>query len=125
MSNRVTHLLIALGIFVAEVLIATTFSHIVWVRAYLGDLLATLLLYHIGKVLYNFSPLPLAFGVFLFSVVLEFAQYLHVADALGLPKGSLLRLLIGSNFSWLDILMYALGCVVACLVDLRLIRQRL
>ena len=47
-------------------------------------------------------------------------EFLHVddlADALGFRRGSLPSSLLGTHFSWLDLLMYALGCLTCVLAD--------
>ncbi len=112
-----THALLCALLLLAEILIATVFARVVFVRSYLGDALVTMLLYHLVKTFYPARPLPLALTVFLFACLVEFAQYFHLADALGLAPGSLGSLLIGASFSWLDILMYLLGCAASCLID--------
>lgn len=111
------YLLLAAGIFVVEILIATVFSDIPFIRAYLGDYLVVILLYCLIKAFWNITPSTLSAAIFLFACAVEMAQALHLADILGLPAGSLLSILIGTSFSWVDILMYGLGCLTAFLVD--------
>ena len=115
--NRYQHLLIAVLIFAAEILIATTFAHVPFIRASMGDFLVVILLYHLVKVFRNVSPLPLSIGIFIFACLVETTQYFHLSDTLGLQRGSLLSILLGTHFSWMDILMYGLGCVNAYLFD--------
>ena len=124
MTLRTQHLLIALLILAVEILIATTFSTIRFVRAYLGDYLAVMLLYHLIQSIRLSPPWQLAMGVFVFSCVIEFAQFFHIVDALGLQQGSLLRTLIGTHFSWMDLCMYLLGCATSYAIDTRLLRKR-
>jgi hypothetical protein len=123
MKTRSIHFAIALGVFVAEILVATTFSHIRVVRSSVGDYLVVILIYHLVKGCRSFSPLPLAVGVFLFACLVEGAQYVHLVDTLGLRRRSLLAVLIGNSFSWSDILMYFLGCLTSWQVDARLISR--
>jgi hypothetical protein len=123
MSQRSQHLLIALTVFLAEILVATTFSHVHFVRSFLSDFLVVILLYHLIKAFLDWSPLSLAVAVFIFSCVVEISQYFHLADALGLPRGSLLSVILGNSFSWGDILMYFLGCVTSCVADSRWIAK--
>jgi len=117
MHVRTKHLLIALVVFVAEILVATIFSQVRFVRSFLSDFLVVILLYHLVKAFRAFAPLPLAIAVFLFSCVVEVSQYFHLADALGFPRGSLPNILLGTSFSWIDILMYFLGCLTSFGVD--------
>ncbi|HNT76169.1 MAG TPA: DUF2809 domain-containing protein [Anaerolineae bacterium] len=124
MPSKTKHLLIAIALFIVEILIATVFSHIKFVRAYLGDFLVVMLLYHIVKIFYDVAPLTLAALVFSVACGVEVSQYFHLADIWGLPRGSLLSILIGTDFSWIDILMYFLGSLTAYLADSHLIPQK-
>ena len=123
MSSRPKHLLIALLVFLAEILVATTFSHIQFIRSFLSDFLVVILIYHLIKAFLDLPPVSLALGVFFFSCVVEVSQYFHLADALGLPRGSLLSVLLGNSFSWLDLLMYLLGCVTSYILDSRFLSK--
>jgi len=117
MPSRPAHLLIAGAVFGAELLIATTFSQVELVRSFLGDYLVVILLYHLAQAIRPVAPLRLAIGVFAFSCAVEVSQLFHLADALGFRPGGLLYILAGNTFSWVDLLMYALGCATAGLVD--------
>ena len=118
---RTKHLLLALSVFIAEILIATVFAGHGFVRGYLGDLLVVILLYHLVKVFYEVAPLRLAVSVFVIACGVELAQYFHLADVLGLPPDSVLSILIGTSFSWADLVAYGLGCMIAYLVDTQLL----
>ncbi len=117
------HLWIAVAIFVAEILIATVFADIKFVRSYLGDFLVVMLLYHLVKIFRDAPPLPLAALIFIFACSVEIAQYFRLADALGLRPGSLGSILIGTSFSWADILAYFLGCLTSYLADAYLLSK--
>ena len=117
MHIRTKHLLIALVVAIAEILVATVFSQVRFVRSFLSDFLVVILLYHLVKAFRAVSPLPLAIAVFLFSCVVETTQYFHLADALEFRRGSLPSILLGTSFSWIDILMYFLGCLTSFCVD--------
>jgi hypothetical protein len=113
MRIRAKYLLITLGLFIAEVLIATTFSHSRFIRSYLGDYLVVILLYCLVKSFYDVSPLVLSISIFVFACGVEIAQYFRLADVLGLRPGSTLSILLGTSFSWIDILMYFAGSLTA------------
>ena len=117
MSRRSKHLAIAATVFLAEVLVATTFARVGFVRSYLSDFLAVVFLYHLAKTVRDFPARPLAVGVFAVATIIEIAQAFHLADALGFRRGSLPSILLGTHFSWLDLLMYALGCLTCVLAD--------
>lgn len=117
MPRRTKHLALAATVFLAEVLVATTFARVGFVRSYLSDYLAVIFLYHLAKAVRDFPPRPLAAVVFLTAACIELAQAFHLADVLGFRRGSLPSILLGTHFSWLDLLMYALGCLTCVLTD--------
>lgn len=119
MQIRAKYQLITIGILIAEILIATIFSGIGIIRSYLGDYLVVILLFYLVKSGFDVSPLALSILVFLFAGAIETAQYFHLADVLGLRYGGLFGTLLGNSFSWLDILMYFLGCLTAYFVETR------
>jgi len=119
MQVRAKYLLITIGVFIAEILVATTFSGVVVIRSYLSDYLVVILLFCLVKSFWNVSPLVLSLSIFVFACAIELSQYFHLADALGLPRGSLLSILLGTSFSWIDILMYFLGCLTCYLFSKR------
>jgi len=117
MSRRRGYLLCAVALFAIEVLIATKLRHWSFVRSSLGDVLVTMLLYCAALAIRDFDRWRLALATFVFACAIETAQYLHLAQALGLAPGSILRVVIGDSFSWGDIGCYLAGCVIALGVD--------
>lgn len=84
-----------------------------WVRAYLGDVLVVPLVYAVIRVITPCRPrfgsvLPTA--VLLFAFAVEFWQLIGIADILGITD-PLLRTVIGTSFSAVDLLCYAAGAV--------------
>jgi len=108
----VKYLLITILIFLIEVLIATKLEHIFFIRAYLGDVIVVMLLYTFVKTFITINDQKLIAGIFVFSCLVEFAQYFKIADKLGFQPGSLMYIVIGNSFSWIDILCYAVGCLL-------------
>ncbi|MBD8083118.1 ribosomal maturation YjgA family protein [Chryseobacterium caseinilyticum] len=106
------YLLLTILLFCAEVLIATVFKNNFFIRAYLGDVIVVILLYTFVRTFIKINSIKLISGIFLFSCLIEFAQYFNVAEKLGFQKGSLMYIVIGNSFSWIDILCYAVGCML-------------
>lgn len=97
-------------IFLTEVLIATVLKDIFFIRAYLGDVIVVMLLYTFIKGFFNIrNDTRLIFGILIFSFLIEFAQYFNVAEKLGFRPGSLMYIVVGNSFSWIDMLCYAVG----------------
>src|SRR6478609_5115448 len=94
---------LAVLIFIIEVLIAL-FVHDSFVRPYLGDVLVVILIYCFIKSLLPLPVFPVALFVMAFSFTIEFLQYIHIVDKLGLRKSTLAKTVIGISFAWNDIL---------------------
>ncbi|UKB84043.1 DUF2809 domain-containing protein [Chryseobacterium sp. MEBOG06] len=105
------YLLLTLFIFLVEVSIATILKDIFFVRAYLGDVIVVMLLYTFVKSFVEVNDQKLILGILLFSFLIEFAQYFNIAERLGFRRGSLMYIVIGNSFSWIDILCYAVVCL--------------
>lgn len=102
-------------LFIIEVIIATLLKNILWIRAFFGDVLVVILIYTFIKSFFKFENksqnLYLIFVIFIFSCIIEFAQYFKFAELLGLKNNKLAMIVLGNSFSWIDILCYLLGCV--------------
>ncbi|MBP2617369.1 DUF2809 domain-containing protein [Chryseobacterium jejuense] len=106
------YLLISIFIFLIEVLIATKLKEIFFVRAYLGDVIVVILLCTLVKSFFRVNNEKLILGILVFSCFIEVAQYFNIAEKLGFRPGSLMYIVIGNSFSWIDILCYAVGCLL-------------
>ncbi len=109
------YFLLTIIIFSAEVLIATVLKDQFFVRAYLGDAIVVMLLYTFVKSFFIIDSLKLIVGIFVFSCSIEFAQFFKAAERLGFRPGSLMYIVIGNSFSWIDILCYGIGCLIVYL----------
>ncbi len=88
-----------------------------WIRNYLGDVLVVILLYTLFRTAFPKLPgkwyvLPTAILVFAFGV--EFLQLWGFCDRFGITN-RLLRIIIGTGFSAVDLLCYAVG-IMPCYV---------
>jgi hypothetical protein len=105
------YFLLSILIFLVEVLIATVLKNQFFIRAYLGDVIVVMLLYTLVKSFFITNDTKLIPGIFAFSCLIEFAQFFNVAEKLGFQPGSLMYIVIGNSFSWIDILCYGVGCL--------------
>ena len=90
-----------------------------WVRAYLGDVLVVILLYTILRTISVNKPskwfiLPTA--ILIFSFIVEFLQLWGFCDRFGITN-NLLRIIIGTGFSYIDIICYAVGIIPCYIVE--------
>lgn len=107
---------LAVAIFIIEVLIAL-FVRDNFVRPYLGDVLVVILIYCFVKSFLPLPAFPVAISVMAFAFTIEFLQYVHIVDKLGLRKSTLAKTVIGTSFAWNDILAYIAGIVVILMIE--------
>lgn len=114
---RIGYGLAALLIFGVEVLIAL-FVRDRFIRPYGGDILVTLLICCVIRtVLPQKYRLPIAGGVLVFAILVEVGQCFGLVYLLGLGHIEFFRILIGTGFSWWDMVCYGVGCLVFVGVD--------
>lgn len=106
------YLLLTIFIFLVEVLIATALKDQFFIRAYLGDVIVVMLLYTFVKSFLIINDRKLILGILAFSCLVELAQFFNLAERLGFRPGSVMYIVIGNSFSWIDILCYGAGCLV-------------
>lgn len=104
-------------LFIVEVLIATKLAYIDWLRAYFGDVLVVILIYAFIQTFFKIDKTKTIFGVFIFACIIEFAQYFHFAELLGLKENKIAMIVFGNSFSWIDILCYVFGCILVLLTS--------
>ena len=95
-------------LFVVEVVIGRYVTDR-FVRPYIGDMLVVILIYCFVRSFFQLPVRPLAMGILIFSFVVEFLQAFHLVEVLGLEKSSLARTVLGTWFSWYDLLAYCAG----------------
>lgn len=91
-----------------------------FIRHYIGDVLATAMLYAFGRAIFRVAPINLAIFVFIISLFIEALQYLKILEILDV-KSSILRIIFGGTFDWTDIICYLAGCILAYLLGKLLI----
>ncbi|MBP6181418.1 DUF2809 domain-containing protein [Flavobacterium sp.] len=106
----------AILIFFIEVLIAL-FVNDSFVRPYLGDVLVVILIYCFLKSFLKLPVLPVAIFVLIFSFAIEFFQFLNIVEMLHLEKSKIARTVIGTSFSWVDLLTYIVGIAIVIVVE--------
>lgn len=105
-------------LFLIEVGIAL-YVHDDFIRPYIGDVLVVLLLYCFIQSFFTFSVKATAVVVLLFSFTIEFLQYIHIVEKLGLQKYAIARTVLGTFFSWIDLLCYTIGVILIVLIEKR------
>ena len=114
-NKRVVWSVIGIIILAMEIYIAI-FIKGGFIRHYIGDVLATAMLYAFGRAIFRVAPINLAIFVFVVSLFIEALQYLKILEILDV-KSSILRIIFGGIFDWTDIICYLAGCILAYLFE--------
>ena len=112
---RKGYLLFGILLLIIEILIAAYLNDS-FIRPYGGDFLVVILLYCVMRGFLNISVQRTALIVLLISYLVEVTQYFRLADLLGIHS-RVLRILMGSYFTWNDILSYTLGIIFVLLLE--------
>ena len=109
MKRRGIYAIAFVLLLVTEVLIAL-FVRDRFIRPYGGDILVTVLICCFVRIFFpeRIKLLPLL--VFLFAAAVEVGQYFDFVAVLGLGESRFFRILLGSTFSWADLICYGIGC---------------
>lgn len=108
--------IIATAIFMIEVGIAL-FVRDSFVRPVLGDVLAVMLVYCAVLAVIDLRRLAVALFAFAVGVAVEVLQYCDALTLLGLQQNPVARVVLGTTFSWGDIVAYAVGAGAALRAD--------
>lgn len=110
--------LLAAGLLGVEVLIAQG-VHDRFIRPYAGDSLVVIFLYCLMQSAGRRPINRVLAGVLLLAYLVEIGQYFHLVARLGLGHSRVARLVLGSAFSWADMLAYTLGALLVLAVERR------
>jgi xanthine/uracil/vitamin C permease (AzgA family) len=129
MAPRVIYLGLAAIVFLIEVAIAQGQVKLPglsasFIRGSLGDVLVIVLVYLAIRGSVAWAPATATIAAIGLGFIVEGLQFFHLADLIGLKKGSVARLVLGSTFSWEDLLMYLLGGYCALALDRRYLARR-
>ncbi|MDD6279072.1 MAG: DUF2809 domain-containing protein [Ruminococcus sp.] len=82
-----------------------------WLRYSFGDILVMPAMYFLVRIFTSRLRKTLPIILLGFACFVEFLQSIHICDLLGIPQGSLLRIIIGTTGLWSDILCYIAGTI--------------
>lgn len=88
-----------------------------FIRPYGGDFLVVILIYCFVKTWVDTPVLETALGVLIFSYLIELSQYFHLVNLLGWQGSYAARLLMGTSFSLIDLLIYSLGALFIIIAE--------
>jgi len=106
----------ALGLFFVELYIGL-YMHDAIIRPYGGDVLVGILVYCFVKSFLNSPALPTVLAVLLFCYTIEILQYFNYVTVLGLQNSRVACMVLGTGFSWIDMLCYTAGMLIVLLLE--------
>ena len=102
------HFILMIIIFIVEVCIAV-FVHDNFIRPFVGDIIVVWFMYYFIRAFVECKVLYVAFFTLAFSFFVEIGQYFNLITILGLQESNLARIVMGTSFSWWDLLCYVIG----------------
>jgi Protein of unknown function (DUF2809) len=111
------YFLLTIILFVIEIIIGKYVDDN-FIRPYIGDMLVVILIYCFLKSFLATKIIPTAIAVLLFSYLIEMLQYFKIVNLLGLQQNKLASIIIGTSFSWIDILMYSIGIGLVVVIEI-------
>lgn len=87
------------------------------IRPYGGDFLAVLFVYCLIKSFFYTRVLKAAVWALLVAYAIEVSQYFQLTHLLGLQNSKNIRLILGSSFSWTDILCYTCAFALIIIIE--------
>jgi hypothetical protein len=108
-------LILFLVILLAEILIGK-YLHDPFIRPFGGDVLVVVLIYAFLRTFLLTNNKKLALGVFIFACIIEFLQALHYVTWFGLEDNKLMSIMMGTSFSYYDLLAYFGGYLICLMI---------
>ena len=122
MTFRPGHAIAALALLMVELLIAI-FVKDGFIRPYLGDVLAVILVFMAIRAVFAAGEWTAAGIALSIAVIIEFGQLIGILNILGLAHHQWLRVVIGTGFDVKDLLAYAIGALIAVVVDRQMVTR--
>lgn len=115
--KRFAYIIATILLLGVEVLIALR-VHDDFVRPYIGDVLVVIVIYTFIRIFIPDRCRLLPLYIFVFAVIVEGLQRLHIVDLLGLSDNRFFSVLIGGTFDIRDIVCYGVGCILLVLFEI-------
>lgn len=121
-KKRLILLTVFVLLFALEALIAV-YVHDDFVRPYVGDMIVTVVVWAFARIIFPDKFKLMSVYVMIFAIFVEIGQYFNYVDLLGITNPVLVTMM-GTSFAWADIACYAVGCVIAGIIDFLRFRKK-
>ncbi len=116
MGFNIKYLLFTVALLMIELVIGLYF-HDAIIRPFGGDFLVVILIYCFVKTFINAPVNNTALAVLSFAYLVEVSQCFHFIRIVGLENSKAARIIMGTSFSWADMLMYTLGIILVVTLE--------
>jgi hypothetical protein len=117
MHFNLKYFIATIVLFLVEVFIGF-YMHDAIIRPFVGDLLVVILIYCFVMSFFKVNAMAVALGALLFAYVTEISQYYHLVNALGWGGSRFACIIMGTSFSWTDMLMYTIGIILVVATEM-------
>lgn len=121
-KKRLLFLAVFVLLFALEALIAV-YVHDDFVQPYVGDMIVTVVVWVFARIIFPDKFKLMSVYVMIFAIFVEIGQYFNYVDLLGITNPVLVTMM-GTSFAWADIVCYAVGCVIAGIIDFLRFRKK-
>jgi len=122
-NKRNIYIGISLICFIACIIIVKSFSTNLFIRGFLGDVFATLLMYYLLKAFKPLGPKKNFIIVLALCYMIEILQGFHFIDLIGLGHIPIARTVFGAVFDIWDLVAYTFGAIIAVGIDIVLLNK--
>ena len=113
---HLSSLLIAIAIFIIEVIIALYIKDN-FIRPYVGDVLVVILIYYFVKSFIKAPAWHMAISVLIFAYLIETLQYFQLVKLIGFADNKFANIVIGNYFAWEYIFAYTIGITIVLVIE--------
>lgn len=115
---KFNYLYISILLLITEILIAI-FAKDEFIRPILGDSLAALFVFYVLATFVKISETKTAILALSICYFIEGLQFIHILEVFDLEKYTILKIIVGTAFSWIDMLAYTVGIITVLLIHNR------
>jgi Protein of unknown function (DUF2809) len=115
---KFNYLCLSMLLLITEILIAI-FAKDEFIRPILGDYLAALFVFYLLASFLKISETKTALLALSICYFIEGLQFLNILEQMNLEKYTVLKIVLGTSFSWMDMLAYTLGIITVLLIHNR------
>ena len=116
--SRKWYFILFLAMFAAEAAILKFFEKNLFIRGFIGDVLAVIFLYALIMSVVKIKKTYVIVFSYLTGIILEIGQYYNFAKIIGMENNKVFTVLFGSCFDWIDIFAYSIGSLMLIIIEI-------